>query len=48
MRFKKCRVIEKIKRELTVAFEMVDMGSIGFYLNLKVEQNREKRIIKLS
>lgn len=41
-------VIEKVKRELTAAFEIVDLGPIRFYLGLKVEQNREKKTIKLS
>ncbi len=39
--------IEKVKRELAAAFEMVDMGPISFYLGLKVERNREKKTIKL-
>ncbi len=34
--------------ELTAAFEMVDMEPISFYLGLKVDRDREKRIIKLS
>ena len=41
-------IIQRIKTELTAAFSMVDMGSISFYLGLKIEQNREKRTIKLS
>lgn len=40
--------IEKVKAELTSAFQMVDMGPISFYLGLKVDRNREGRTIKLS
>ncbi len=35
--------IEKVKRELSAAFEMVDMGPISFYLGLKVERDRQKK-----
>lgn len=42
------RAIEKSKRELVTVFEMVDLDLISFYLGLKVEQNPEKKIIKLS
>ena len=41
-------IISRIKSELTTAFEMVDMGSLAFYVGLKVTHNREKRTIKLS
>ncbi len=41
-------IIQYVKTELTAAFLMVEMGPISFYLGLKVEQNREKRTIKLS
>ena len=34
-------MIERVKLELTFAFSMVDMGSISFYLGLKVQQDRE-------
>lgn len=34
--------IERIKKKLVVAFEIVNLGSISFYLGLKVKQNREK------
>ncbi len=40
--------IEKVKYELTTAFEMVDMGLISFYLGLKVERNCQNKILKLS
>lgn len=40
--------IEKVKAELTSAFQMADMGPISFYLGLKVERDREQRTIKLS
>ena len=42
------RIISCIKLELTMAFEMVDMGPLAFYVGLKVTRNREKRTIKLS
>lgn len=41
------KTIEKVKKKLATAFEIVDMGPISFYLGLKVEQNREIKIIKL-
>lgn len=44
---KKSGMIEAVKAELTLAILIVDMGLISFYLSLKLEQNREKRIIKL-
>lgn len=40
--------IQRVKAELIVAFSMMDMGSISFYLGLKVERNREEQTIKLS
>ena len=41
-------IIQQVKAELTVAFLMVDMGPISFYLRLKVERNRDnRRTIKL-
>ncbi len=40
--------IERVKRELAAAFEMVDMGPINFHLGLKVERDREKKTLKLS
>ncbi len=40
--------IEKVKRELAAAFEMMDMGPINFYLGLKVETDRQKKTLKLS
>ena len=36
-----------MKAELTSTFSIVDIGLISFYLHLKVEQNREKKTIKL-
>lgn len=35
-------MIERVKKELAAAFEMVDMGPISFYLGLKVDRDREK------
>ncbi len=40
--------IEKVKLELAAAFEMADMGSISFYLGLKVERDQAKKTLKLS
>ena len=45
---KRSRVIQKVKNELTLAFLMVEMGPISFYLGLKVEHDWETRTIKLS
>lgn len=38
-------MIDRVKAELTYAFEMVDMGEISFYLILRVNRDRT---IKLS
>lgn len=40
--------IERVKAELTSAFQMADMGPISFYVGLKVKRNREQKTIKLS
>ncbi len=40
--------IARVKRELAAGFSMVDLGPISFYLGLKVERDRERKIIKLS
>ena len=45
---KKSEIIKHVKTKLAFAFLMVDIGSISFYLGLKIEQNREKKTIKLS
>lgn len=39
MRVKKLCYIEKIKFELIVTFEIVDIELISFYLKLKIERN---------
>ena len=41
-------MISEVKKQLKIAFKMVDMGSISHYLGLKVERNRDNRTIKLS
>ncbi len=41
-------IIQQVKAQLTLAFSMVDMGPISFYLGLKVERNRDNQTIKLS
>ena len=39
--------IDRTKRELAAAFEIVDMRSISFYLGLKVERDGQKQTLKL-
>lgn len=39
--------IEKVKQKLVATFKMVDIGSISFYLNLKIEKNCQKKTLKL-
>lgn len=41
-------IIQYMKLELTIAFSIVNIGLINFHLELKLEKNREKQIIKLS
>ena len=41
-------MISEVKKQLNIAFKMVDMGLISHYLGLKVERNRDNRTIKLS
>ena len=41
-------MISEVKKQLNIAFKMVDMGPISHYLGLKVERNRDNRTIKLS
>ena len=41
-------MISEVKKQLNIAFKMVDMGSISHYLGLNVERNRDNRTIKLS
>ena len=41
-------MIEWVKLELIFTFSMIDMGPISFYLGLKVQRDRENRMIKLS
>lgn len=44
---KKRGIIQYVKAKLTIAFSIVDISSISFYLRLKVNKNKEKQIIKL-
>lgn len=37
----------KIKAKLVAAFEMVDISLISFYLELKIERDHQKQLIKL-
>ena len=48
MEAKNFRVICQVKKKLTAAFEMVDMGLISFYFGLKVRRDHKKKMIKLS
>lgn len=41
-------VIDRVKAELTYAFEMFDMGEISFYLRIRVNRDRKQHTIKLS
>lgn len=45
---KESEMIEHVKVKLASTFSMADMELISFYLGLKVEQNQEKKTIKLS
>lgn len=47
MRVQKSGVIKQIKKKLATAFEIVDISPISFYLSLKVEKDREKKIFRL-
>lgn len=40
-------MIERMKAELISAFLIVDIGPNNFYLGLKIEQDQEKKIMKL-
>lgn len=40
--------IERVKLELIAAFKMADIKPISFYLGLKIEKDRAKKILKLS
>lgn len=48
MTLKGNRIIQQVKTQLIPVFLIVDMGSISFYLGLKIKQNWENRTIKLS
>ena len=41
-------MITEVKKQLKLAFKMVDMGPISYYLGLKVERDRVNKTIKLS
>ena len=41
-------MITEVKKQLNIAFKMVDIGPISHYLGLKIERNRVNRTIKLS
>lgn len=48
MGMKSSGYIERIKRELVVKFDMMNIRSINFYLGLKVKRDHQKQILKLS
>lgn len=41
-------MIERVKRDLSATFAIIEMGPISFYLSLKVNWDHEIKIIKLS
>lgn len=43
MGLKNIRVIRKVKAELIVAFDIVDMGLISFYLGLNINKNHKNQ-----
>lgn len=44
---KNIRIIIKVKIELIVIFEIIDIASISFYLGLKIKTDYQKKTIKL-
>lgn len=48
MTSKNGRIIRQVQLELTFAFFMIEIGSISFYLGLKVQRDSENKLIKLS
>lgn len=48
MALKNSGIIEQVKFKLIFVFSIIDMNPISFYLDLKVQQDRENQIIKLS
>lgn len=47
MGVKDFRMIRQIKQKLVAVFKIVDIGLISFYFGLKVNQNYEKKTLKL-
>lgn len=47
IRVKKFSYIERVKQELATTFKIVVIGPINFYLGLKMEKDRKKKILKL-
>ena len=41
-------IINKTKQQLIGKFDMKDQGPINFYLNIKVDRDRIKRIFKIT
>lgn len=46
MRVKDLRIIQEVKRKLTTAFEIVDIGPISSYLVLKIQRDCKKKTLK--
>jgi hypothetical protein len=42
------RIIDTAKQQIMNLFPMKDLGLIKFYLDMKVDRNREKRIIQFT
>lgn len=40
--------MKRIKEEIVLAFDIVNMGPLAFYIGLKVTYNRTKKTIKMS
>lgn len=44
---KNIRIIIRVKIELIVVFDIMDIASISFYLGLKIKTDYQKKTIKL-
>jgi hypothetical protein len=41
-------IVDKVKQQLMGKFDMKDQGLINFYLGIKVDRDRTKRILKIT
>lgn len=48
IKVKKLSYIEKVKYKQVIAFEIVNIGPISFYLDLKVKKDCQNKTLKLS